>query len=195
MKIEKAKVPLAELRVIIGKTQPEMAAMLGVSLPTVQSIESKRMRLSRKLALRASFETNVNAEWVCRRITSKTHPPIDRIGQHYTKDAFAKYRARSEELPTPEEIAQHALFNIGAYSARVAAILAASHRSEEYLLCRFKLAESLNELEKQFGIDRRLHNDLLSPLGTAGDTPATNVLSPIAKELIAKNFKSNTKSK
>lgn len=60
-KTSKRNLTLPKLREVLGVTQSEFAALVGISLDTIKSIESGRQRLSDKLAHRIVLVTGVHA--------------------------------------------------------------------------------------------------------------------------------------
>lgn len=84
---------VAELRRIIGKSQSQFAAMIGVSIHTVISVENGRNQLSEKLARRIRIATGAH---LLRRSKGK----VEFVrGGGFSKTDFEEWRARfsSEE--------------------------------------------------------------------------------------------------
>jgi transcriptional regulator with XRE-family HTH domain len=77
---------IAELRKIIGKSQTQFAAMIGVSKHTVISVENSRNQLSRNLAKRIEIATG--AKLSEGRLTS----PFQ--AEDYTRDDFNQWREK-----------------------------------------------------------------------------------------------------
>jgi DNA-binding XRE family transcriptional regulator len=73
---------VAELRKIIGKSQSQFAAMIGVSKHTVISVENRRNRLSRNLSNKIKVATGSDLLHV------KPAKPV------YTLDAFNRWRGK-----------------------------------------------------------------------------------------------------
>ena len=57
MRLSKQSHTLAVLRILVGLTQKEMAAVLHCSAPTIQAVELNKLKLSEKLAGFASIQT------------------------------------------------------------------------------------------------------------------------------------------
>ena len=77
---------VAELRKIIGKSQTQFAAMIGVSKHTVISVENGRNQLSRNLTKRIEIATG--AKLSEGRLTS----PFQ--AEDYTRDDFNQWREK-----------------------------------------------------------------------------------------------------
>jgi DNA-binding XRE family transcriptional regulator len=77
---------LAELRKIIGKSQSQFAAMIGVSIHTVISVENERNQLSRNLARRIEIATGANL------IEGKIESPFQVTT--YTPNDFERWRRK-----------------------------------------------------------------------------------------------------
>ncbi len=79
---------VAELRKIIGKSQSQFAAMLGVSKDTIISVENGRNQLSKKLEARITIATGANFK----------EEAWGNGLQDYTLETFNEYRQGFHEL-------------------------------------------------------------------------------------------------
>src|ERR1043165_1807709 len=77
---------VAELRRVIGKSQSQFAAMLGVSKHTIISVENGRYQLSRNLVKRIQIATGADFS------QAKLESPFQ-VAQ-YTPDDFNKWREK-----------------------------------------------------------------------------------------------------
>jgi transcriptional regulator with XRE-family HTH domain len=189
MKIEKAKHTLAKLRITLGLRQKEMADLLGVSLATIQSIESGRLRLSKQLAVRAEFETGVNAHWLFANDISKPVRSFlgdatcwqrdERAGRMVMVDGDGKIIAHREGLMPHDEFyrkvfetgrarggleeAWRGFPSIQVFWAEVIRLIgvaeSAVNKGRGRLLL-FKLAYMVGELQSEFGLDEKLITNL-----------------------------------
>ena len=75
---------------MIGKTQPQMAALLGVAEVTVRKIENGALELSQRLAQRLMIVTGVDPD------SLRGSGPIMSLlpNLEYSKEVFEKYRAQ-----------------------------------------------------------------------------------------------------
>jgi DNA-binding XRE family transcriptional regulator len=156
MRVSPQRHTLAVLRILVGLTQKEMAAVLHCSTPTIQAIELGRLKLSEKLAGLASLNTGINLTWLLDN--DVTHPPIDTKGKPYTKATFEGFQANNDirkDPPMENEIAGHCRDQI---SFRLHALLLRAYINGDTDLCVYKLSKAFDELEKQFRVtdaDRR----------------------------------------
>lgn len=132
------------LRRVIGKTQPQMAKMLGCSAATIQSIEVGRLKMSERLAQRISRKTDINPAWLLQG--DPLAPPMDTTGAPYTQESFELNQPINHPLP---------VIGVSDWLSgiwrQVLGILASAHKRRELPLCEYKLRESLRALEKRFG--------------------------------------------
>jgi len=78
---------VAELRHIIGKSQSQFAAMIGVSIHTIISVENGRNQLSEKLARQIRIATGAN-------LLKSSKGKIGNIkGEELTKESFDDWRS------------------------------------------------------------------------------------------------------
>jgi len=136
--------PLAVLRRVIGKTQPQMAEMLGCSAATIQSIEVGRLRMSERLAQKISLKTDISPGWLLQG--DSVAPPVDTTGAPYTQESFEMNQPIMHPLP---------VIGVSDWLSgiwrQVLGILASAHKRGELPLCEYKLRESLRALEQRFG--------------------------------------------
>ena len=164
VRIAKAKVPLAELRVIIGMSQAQMAQLLGVSLPAIHAIETRRMRISERLARRAAFETDASWSWLHHTSSSgKIRPPVDRRGRPYTKEVFLRRRAEIQDSPGGNGEPAHVVSDISFLAMRIAILLAAVRDPREYALIRYNIFAALEEEQRKYGANIQLGTFLMGP--------------------------------
>lgn len=87
--------PLAVLRQILELGQKEMAELAGCSVPTIQSIELGRLKLSEKLAAKISVETGVDLTWLMEGNPDVS--PKCQNGCPYTRHEYEQLRAIIEQ--------------------------------------------------------------------------------------------------
>ena len=80
---------------MLGFKQPTFAELVGCSLPTLQSIESGRLALSERLALKISQETGVNVEWLLD--DDEMDDPTTTTGVSYRKEHYEWTQANRGE--------------------------------------------------------------------------------------------------
>jgi transcriptional regulator with XRE-family HTH domain len=144
--------PLAVLRLLIGKSQKEMAELAGCSAVAIQRIELCSLPLSDKLGSKIVFETGVSLTWL---MAGKPDAPcLDAMGRPYTKKTFEKGRVRLENPQGDADADDFARWVMQHAVTRLAAIQAqAVHRKKLDWFC-YRLADALEALEGEFGICR-----------------------------------------
>jgi len=146
--------PLAVLRRLIGKTQPQMATMLDCSAATIQSIEVRRLKLSEKLAQKISRRTDIHPGWLLKG--DPLAPPVDTTGAPYAQETFERNQVIIH--PPPVLRVDDWLSEI---CFQILGILASAHSRKELALCEFKVNEALQGLQNRFG-----YRDCSKMLGT-----------------------------
>ena len=150
MRVSPQRHAMAILRILIGLTQKELAAVLHCSTPTIQAIELGRLKLSEKLAGFASLNTGINLTWLLDNDVA--HPPIDTKGKPYTKATFEEFQANNDIRKDPQmenDIASHCRDQI---IFRLHALLRRAYINDDTDLCVYKLSKAFDELEKQFRV-------------------------------------------
>ncbi len=150
MRVSSQSHTLAVLRILLGLTQKEMAAVLQCSTPTIQAIELGRLNLSEKLAGLASLQTGINLAWLLNN--DVTRPPIDTKGKTYTKETFEQFQSTNAIRKDPRMENEIAIFCRNQISVRLHALLLRAYRNDNTDLCVYKLSKAFDELEKQFGV-------------------------------------------
>jgi transcriptional regulator with XRE-family HTH domain len=70
---------VALLRKALRLKQSDLAALVGCSAATIQSIEMLRLKISKRLAARISAATGVNVDWILNNDINVPMPPIQQI--------------------------------------------------------------------------------------------------------------------
>ena len=164
MRVSSQSHTLAVLRLLIGLTQKEMAAVLHCSAPTIQAIELGKLNLSEKLAGFASLQTGINLAWLLDNDVTK--PPIDIKGKPYTKKTFEEYQAIAGFRKEPMHAAEVAEFFRTKLTRRLSALLLRAYINDETDLCGYKLSKAFDELEKQFHVTADDHKAMIPPKRT-----------------------------
>ncbi|MGD0744626.1 MAG: helix-turn-helix transcriptional regulator [Verrucomicrobiota bacterium] len=141
---------LAVLRILVGLTQKEMAAVLHCSAPTIQAIELDNLNLSEKLAGLASLKTGINLAWLLDNDVTK--PPIDIQGKPYTKATFEYFQAINTIRKDPQMGNEMAIYYRDQIIDRLHALLIRAYINDDTDLCVYKLSKAFDELEKQFHV-------------------------------------------
>jgi transcriptional regulator with XRE-family HTH domain len=150
MRVSAQSHTLAVLRILLGLTQKEMAAVLHCSAPTIQAIELDKLKLSEKLAGLASLKTGINLAWLLKN--DVTQPPIDIKGKAYTKETFEQFQSTNAIRKDPPMENEIAGFCRNQISVRLHALLLRAYRNDDTDLCVYKLSKAFDDLEKQFGV-------------------------------------------
>ena len=164
MRVSSQSHTLAVLRILVGLTQKEMAAVLHCSAPTIQAIELGKLNLSEKLAGFASLQTGINLAWLLNN--DVTQPPVDTKGKPYTKKTFEEFQAIAGFRKEPMHAYEVATFFRDKLSRRLSALLLRAYINDETDLCGYKLSKALDELEKQFGVTEADHKAMIPPKRT-----------------------------
>ena len=159
MRVSPQKHTLAVLRLLIGLTQKEMAAVLHCSAPTIQAIELEKLNLSEKLAGFASLQTGINLAWLLNN--DVTQPPIDVKGKPYTTKTFEEFQAIAGFRKEPMHASELASFFRDKLSRRLSALLLRAYINDETDLCGYKLSKAFDEFEKQFRVTEADHKAMI----------------------------------
>ncbi len=150
MRVSPLKHTLAVLRILVGLTQKEMAAILHCSAPTIQAIELGKLNLSEKLAGLVSLQTGINLAWLLKNDVNQ--PPIDIKGKAYTKETFEEFQAVNHIRQTPTMENEVAIYYQEKFIERLHALLIRAYINDDTDLCVYKLSKVFDELEKQFHV-------------------------------------------
>jgi DNA-binding XRE family transcriptional regulator len=154
MKIEKAKNTMALLRITLELRQKQMADLLGVTIGTIQSIETNRLTLSKKLAERAGFETGVNPQWLLANDISK---PIDTDGIDPAQSFEIRQHVQKQKQLGPNVLRFRAFWES---ITRLVAIASIAARRLKFGLFLYKLRRMISDLEQEFSCDESLDTRL-----------------------------------
>lgn len=155
MRISPQRHTLAVLRLTIGLTQKEMAALVGCSRPTIQEIElGKGLKLSESLAEKIRQATGIGLKWLLSGDPSQ--PAVADNGEPYTKETFERWRARlkfpSYYLP-PVLVIDNELEWFNAVLAMTLTAL----RADKFQLFAYKLTVALRKLLEDFPVAKDFH--------------------------------------
>ena len=141
---------LAVLRTTIGLTQKEMAALLGVSTPTIQAIELGKLKLSDRLAEKICYETGVNSCWILSNDVQI--PPYRYSCTELNAAPFAEqYEIYRANLRTSDILdADKANLCFTMTMEGVAELILSAYAEGKLPLCMLKLDHVLLELRKTF---------------------------------------------
>ena len=150
---------LAIVRTTVGLTQKELAAVLGCSVPTIQSIELGRLKLSEGLAQRVVENTGVDL--ACLLHNDPSQPVLDQTGQPYTRAEFDRWQAnkafsQDHAHSLPEEVGDYMLlWSLFKRHVRLLAeTLAHAYTRNQSRLFAYKCNLALKQLADQFLADR-----------------------------------------
>ncbi|HZM05041.1 MAG TPA: helix-turn-helix transcriptional regulator [Candidatus Saccharimonadales bacterium] len=189
MKIERAKHTLAKLRITLGLGQKQMAELLEVSLATIQSIETGRLQLSKKLATRAEFETGIDAEWLLANDLSKAiewflsernlpervnWSPYKSFDDFFrTNSCEGLFRHHLKMIRNFRTENQGKVIDVHVFWLQVIRLIAvtesAIHKGKRRL-CEFKIDQMIQDLESEFGSEQKICDDLKIAIHCAAGT-------------------------
>jgi transcriptional regulator with XRE-family HTH domain len=106
--------PIAELRHVIGLSQPKFARLLGVSFDTVASLEVGRARVTPFILEKVQFATG--AVWDEKNQLWRLDPWVrhflkEEIGARYTSEIYERFRDLSPVSPIHHKAASTAMVN------------------------------------------------------------------------------------
>lgn len=132
-------------------TQPELAKLLGCSVPTIKAIEGNkgRLDLSRALAERAEYQTGVSIGWLLRNDPSEQL--IFGANVPYMKSHFEQRQAAIKQSDSNLQGVQ-AAFVLSKAVKVIAAMLLRAGENGQTDLCAYKLQKALDELSAVFHV-------------------------------------------
>ena len=149
---------LAIVRTTVGLTQKELAAVLDCSVPTIQSIELGRLRLSESLAQRVVENTGVDLACLLRNDPSQ--PVRDRAGHPYTRAEFDRRQAHKafnydHAHDLPEEVVDYKMLwpLFKRHVTMLAETMAHAYTRNQNRLFAYKCNLALEQLADQFSKD------------------------------------------
>ena len=149
---------VAIMRTTLGLTQKELADMAECSVPTIQSVELGRLKLSEALAQRLADHTGVDLGWLLRN--DRSQPMVDGQERPYTRAQFEMYQAqRRYRKERPHDLAEELvdyLFLWVTFKRQMETLswlLAHSYRRNTSRLCVYKCDIALRELGREFMTD------------------------------------------
>ena len=149
---------LAVLRLLIGLTQKEMAALVGRSVVTIQKIELGKLRLGPELADEISGQTWVSLKWLLDGDIKMA--PVAAVGGPYTKKLFELRQAQLQGNPGmgQQEPAIWAKFYISQQVAEYAAAAGAAVKQKKLELFNYKFRKAIESLKKEFGCEESIRS-------------------------------------
>ena len=145
---------LARLRAILEMTQPELAKLLGCSVPTIKAIEGNkgRLDLSRALAERAEYQTGVSIDWLLKNDASE-QPTFANSTTQYLKSHFEQRQAAIKQSKSDSNIQGHQAGWVLCKAVKtIAALLLRAGEKGQTDLCAYKLQKALDELSAIFNV-------------------------------------------
>jgi hypothetical protein len=173
MRTSSKKTTAAVLRAIIGGTKgpkgmkvDEWAEILDRSPHTVHDLESGRLKLSRELAKKMSYESGISIGWLLD--DDPEAPPVSADGQPYKK-----YFAHVEENKVKVNALE--LFRI------ICAILVNANRKRNFHLAAYRTWKAIDELRTEFGeaSDFNSHEGVLVYVGEALALPVNAYIQDV----------------
>jgi transcriptional regulator with XRE-family HTH domain len=163
MRVSPRSHTLAVLRILVGLTQKEMAEALECSAPTIQAIELGKLKMSDRLAEVCSLKTGISLDWLLKN--DVTQPPVDVMGNAYTKSTFEAYQAHAGFQQDQFGGALSTVFCRSTNISRLEALILRAYTDDKMPLCAYKIAQAFTNLEQEFGVTVQDHIAVGSPLG------------------------------
>ena len=145
---------VARLRVLLGEKQEAFARLIGCSVHTLQSVETRRLKLSEELARRIAAATDIDLNWL-QQDNLTTEPCVANSTFRYTRSAFDNAQAH-RRLGTPDSIANIAPDYMLASYGQLRAIISDAAKRGEGGVVIWKLARFIDELRQDYGHDKQL---------------------------------------
>jgi transcriptional regulator with XRE-family HTH domain len=138
---------VAALRAALNLTQQQMAALAGVSKPTIQAIELGKLPLIAKNAATISKETGADVAWLMR---GEPTTPVDNEGNPVTLETFANIQAFGD-LVARDPFASY----VSAFATVVDGMKALMHlffqvHGSKAGLLQYRISEKFHELYSEF---------------------------------------------
>lgn len=144
---------LTRLRQTIGLSQSALAALVGKSVHTIQSIEQGKLLMSKELALKVSHETGIDVDWLLSGEPGSTPLPLVKLIANsegktvkapvYTKDTFEKWKVK-RAVPH---------WDLEEDAARLMGIASAAWYFGESTFAKYEVDEFLSDLEEKYNRD------------------------------------------
>jgi transcriptional regulator with XRE-family HTH domain len=134
---------IAQLRAIIGLRAKELADVLGCSVPTINSIETGRLKLSEAMAKRMVHETGISLAWLLNGDVSA--PPIAEWGgEPFTAETFEWRQANKVHWDRVSEFELTGEFLI--FAGRLRSIVQDAQRRKDVAMTFYKIGRFLGTL-------------------------------------------------
>jgi len=150
MKPSAQKHTLAVLRVLIGKSQKEMAELVKRSARTIQAIELAQLKLSDELGRQIARATGVNLQWLMAGDIGK--PIIDSRGKPYTSKAFDQKQAWiNRKLGDYPDDLRWTELSITVFLQVYCGVAISALKTGKFTLFNYKMSKVWDTLAEDFG--------------------------------------------
>jgi transcriptional regulator with XRE-family HTH domain len=157
MRSAKKRHAMAVLRVFLGLGQKELAALVGCSLPTIQSLETRRLKLSKDLALRIVDQTNVDFNWLMK--DDPTAPLLNVGEKPYHRDDYVKAQARAWKRRNTDKWKTEEGWQIRRiirdHQHRLGTLIEKASRKTRWEIVNWEVERALMQMESRYGIVHR----------------------------------------
>jgi transcriptional regulator with XRE-family HTH domain len=149
------KTPVAVLRLELGLTVDEFAALIGKSISAVTSLETGRLALSPDTALVIATETGVALDWLLDG-NPKEKPyviePRNGPRERYTRELFEKIQAAKSK--GPQELPNDLKFTLAINTiCPWISVLYKASKDGQLDLAVYLMGKAIDELAERFGKD------------------------------------------
>jgi transcriptional regulator with XRE-family HTH domain len=192
------------LRLAIGLTQKEMAALVNRSPVTIQKVELGQLHLGEELGQEIASATGVSLEWLLENDVSK--PAVNDDGAPYTREDFEE--AQSENPRSTEDTFERLIDATMGFPLMIALIsrgLLAAHRVGKGKLARYRLMNAIMKATADFKGFNEIAEDLQIalrnyPASFKGDVSpkdlvfaSMNLISPILQKHYVETAKTSNR--
>lgn len=151
----KKKHPVAVLRTLLNLGQKELAGLVGCSVPTIQSIELRRLKLSEDLALRIADQTDVDFAWLMKG--DYKIAPLNLRKKPYQRKDYEKAQARAWQRRNSDRwmgTVEGGLIRkiIAEHQYRLGMLIAKASRKAYWGVVNWQIDQALTQLESRYGI-------------------------------------------
>jgi len=160
MRHSSKKTTTAFLRSIVGVKVEEFASILGVSVASINSVESGRLKLSALMMKRLTHQTGISLKWLADGDLNAK--PMTGTGEEFTRQTFERAQASKVHFDKVPEFIFGSQF-VG-FAARLRAILSSANQSDNFALADYKVGKLVDALSAEFGEDVNESANLLVAL-------------------------------
>jgi transcriptional regulator with XRE-family HTH domain len=164
MRLSGKRTTVAILRTMLGLSVEEFGELIGKSVPTIRALESGKLKLSEKTALRIAEETGVSIKWLLDGDTeSEPYREEGTTRRPFDKSVYEEKQASQTVTGIDHEKRIDAvkgfLVTVAVFEL-VPTFVSASKKGKAKLMV-YHLQKFLDTMKQKFGYDERVIQSLL----------------------------------